>query len=32
MTYNETSSNGLGDMQRIQRVNHMTLNCDLETV
>ena len=32
MKYNETSSKGLGDMEqtRNSRVNHMTLNCDLD--
>ena len=32
MKFNETSSNGLGDMKRIQieRVNDMILNCELD--
>ena len=33
MKFNETSSNGLGDMERtLIEVNHITLNCDLEVV
>ena len=34
MKYNETSSNGLGDIKQTpnSRVNHMTFNCDLESV
>ena len=32
MKYNETSSNGLGDREQTPnaRVNHLTLNCDLD--
>ena len=32
MEYNETSSNGLGDIEQTpnSRVNHLTLNCDLD--
>ena len=32
MKYNETSSNGLGDIEQIRKssINHMTRHCDLD--